>query len=62
MAQTLMGQAISIGQRDYAVFKVLPTYGGRFILPNFNSTIGYRRIWLNDVKVRGWFGRRAAQG
>ena len=28
MAETLAGQAISIGQRSYAVFKVRPTCGG----------------------------------
>lgn len=28
MAETLAGQAIAIGQRKYAVFKVQPTYGG----------------------------------
>jgi hypothetical protein len=28
MAKTLMGQAIAIGQRSYAVFEVQPTYGG----------------------------------
>jgi hypothetical protein len=27
MAETLMGQAIAIGQRNHAVFKVQPTYG-----------------------------------
>jgi hypothetical protein len=37
MAQTLAGQAISIGQRNYAVFKVLPTYGGRGDAPNFTG-------------------------
>ncbi|MEO0377097.1 MAG: hypothetical protein AAF329_21275 [Cyanobacteria bacterium P01_A01_bin.17] len=28
MAETLVGQAVAIGQRDYAVFEVRGTYGG----------------------------------
>ena len=34
MPETLIGQGISIGQRNYAVFKVQPTYGGQQYLPS----------------------------